>query len=78
MHKTARVRAFTERIYGTAYYGQTRGSLQKQGLYLPRERDLRRSREYVGLRSARRGVEKQRQTRVVEKIRTGKSAQYGR
>ena len=52
--------------------------MQSERDHLPRQRDLRRHGKHMGLRSRRSGDQKQHQARLVEKIRTGKSLQYGR
>ena len=45
--------------------------MQGQGIYFPRQRDLRRARQHVGLRALGRGARRQHQARVVEEVRAG-------
>ena len=58
-------------------HGSDRGTVQGPGLRLPRQRDLRRPGQLLGLRPPGRGAEKQRQAGLVEEVCPGKPLQRG-
>ena len=55
--------------------GQDRCPVQEPRLCVPRQRDLRRPCQHLGLRPARRGAEEEHQERLVEEVRAGESLQ---
>ena len=55
--------------------GQDRRAVQKPRLCLPRQRDLRRPCQHLGLRPPRRRAQEEHQERLVEEVRAGESLQ---